>query len=95
MRYCSPSTYNLYLSHWARLRPLHPVDGTFGCGYDRYRRVDWTLVETRPWPGSISRVLVSPMFQPFVAISLDVTGARTTAVVLRVGPSRLVSPARC
>ena len=30
-----------------------------------------------------------------VAISLDVTGARATAVGLRVTPSRLVSPARC
>ena len=34
-------------------------------------------------------------FQPIVAISLDVTGARATAVGLRVAPSRLVSPARC
>ena len=33
--------------------------------------------------------------QPIVAISLDVTGARATAVGLRVVPSRLVSPARC
>ena len=30
-----------------------------GRGYDRYPSVDWTLVETEPWPSSISRVLVS------------------------------------
>ena len=57
--------------------------------------VDWTLVATGPWPGSISRVLVSQMLPvATVAISPDVTGARATAVGLRVAPSRLVSPAR-
>ena len=33
-----------FFSHWARLRPLP--------------QLDWTSVKTRPWPGSISRVLV-------------------------------------
>ena len=32
-----------------------------GRGCDRYRGVDWTLVVTGPLPGSISRVLVSPI----------------------------------
>ena len=41
--------------------------------------VDRTLVETEPWPGLTSRVLVV-MSQPF---SRDVTGARATAVGLR------------
>ena len=66
-----------------------------GRGYYRYPGVDWTLVVTGPWPNSISRVLVSLNFQLTVAISLDFTGARATAVGLRVAPSRLVSPARC
>ena len=46
----------------------------------------------QPWPSLIPRVVVS---QLIVAISLDVTENRATAVGLRVAPSRLVSPARC
>ena len=66
-----------------------------GRGYDRYLRVDGTLVETGPWPGLTSKVLVLMQSQLFVSISLDVTGTRATAVGLRDSSSRLVSPARC
>ena len=66
-----------------------------GRGYDRYPawtgpwlRLDLGLVRYRECRFHRSS-------QPMVAIFLDVTGARATAVGLRVTPSRLVSPARC
>ena len=43
-------------------RPHHFLTFSTGRGYYRYPGVDWTLVETGPWPNSISRVLVSLMF---------------------------------
>ena len=60
-----------------------------------------TPVLTGPWlrldlgPTRYRECWFHPSFQPIMAISLDVTGARATAVGLRVAPSRLVSPARC
>ena len=56
---------------------------------------------TGPWlrldlgPARYRESWFNRCFQPIVAVSLDVPGARATAVGLRVAPSRLVFPARC